>query len=209
MTSTSEVLARCACGRPVHVRKTGECLRCYHRAYYRRHRAPTKQRARTPASDRFWAKVDPAAPDACWLWRAGQTNGYGWFDDMLAHRFAWEERHGPIPDGLTLDHECQIATCVNPAHLNPVPARVNTLLDHQRRGVGRYQRRCVRGHELTPANTLVRQRADGLRRDCIVCVKIRRAAETERVTCPDCGAVRARSSMRRHSRRHRDQTSGR
>lgn len=199
---TATTAETCPCGRPVHILKTGECSRCYHRRYARQRRRPVKPRPHVPAAERFWAKVTPAPAEACWLWTSAQSNGYGTFGQALAHRYAWEERHGPIPAGLTLDHECQAKLCVNPDHLNPVPARVNTLLAHERRGLGRYQTHCIHGHELTPANTRRRDRPDGMRRDCLVCVRMRQAAMTERVECPNCGTVLARWSIRRHRRRY-------
>lgn len=38
----------------------------------------------------------------------------------LAHKVQWETVHGPVPDGLELDHLCRQRDCVNPAHLEPV-----------------------------------------------------------------------------------------
>lgn len=43
----------------------------------------------------------------------------------LAHRFYYERQHGPIPDGLELDHLCRNRLCVNPDHLEPVTTAVN------------------------------------------------------------------------------------
>lgn len=62
-------------------------------------------------SDRFWALVLPPNENGCRLW-AGGLNGlrqYGVFEpvhgrNIRAHRFAWEETHGPIPPKMTLDH---------------------------------------------------------------------------------------------------------
>ena len=43
-----------------------------------------------------------------------------------AHRAAYEEFVGPIPDGLQLDHLCRNRACIRPDHLEPVTAQVNT-----------------------------------------------------------------------------------
>lgn len=77
----------------------------------------------------FWAKVEKT--DTCWLWVAGLTpNGYGqfgigWPRTALAHRWAYEETHGPIPDGMQIDHICRVRTCVRPEHLRVVTNKQN------------------------------------------------------------------------------------
>lgn len=102
---------------------------------------------RTPFADRFWAKVDKRGPDECWIWQAAvnRVTGYGTAtaDDrrtMGAHRAAYILAIGPIPPGLTLDHSCNVRTCVNPAHLTPCTTQVNTQLAVERRTT------CRRGH---------------------------------------------------------------
>lgn len=68
----------------------------------------------------------------CWLW-TGATNsdGYGhlWVDGRWppAHRVAYEQLIGAIPDLLVLDHLCRVTQCVNPSHLEPVTNQVNIL----------------------------------------------------------------------------------
>ena len=75
---------------------------------------------------RFWEKVDRSGE--CWTWLASQAGegartgrGYGsWAirgTTYGAHRFSWILRHGPIPDGLEVDHLCHNRLCVNPDHM--------------------------------------------------------------------------------------------
>lgn len=77
-----------------------------------------------PHSDRFWALVS-VDTDPCWMWNGAKSQtGYGRFRcegrTLQAHRFAYEDKVGPIPKGLELDHLCRNRACVNPAHLEPV-----------------------------------------------------------------------------------------
>lgn len=110
-----------------------------------------------PAAERFWEKVQ--ITEGCWLWLAGtSTDNYGVFTlrrhvQVRAHRFSYEQLVGEIPEGLHLDHLCRNRACVNPAHLEPVTSRVNTL-----RGVGPSARNaakthCDSGHPLDEDNT--------------------------------------------------------
>lgn len=80
-------------------------------------------RPKTNARERFLAKV-VVSTNGCWLWQAPLDRfGYGrfWLDgkQRFAHRAAYDLFVGPIPDGLTIDHQCNVRACVNPAHLLP------------------------------------------------------------------------------------------
>lgn len=71
--------------------------------------------------DRFWSKVERRGNDECWRWTAQRSPlGYGVFwlngKNAQAHRVAWEETHGAIPEGLVVRHKCR-GRCVNPNHL--------------------------------------------------------------------------------------------
>jgi hypothetical protein len=95
----------------------------------------------------FWEKVQKT--DTCWLWiRCLTGKGYGCVSiggrRFLAHRVAYEQLIGPIPDGLTLDHVvCQNKRCVNPAHVEPVTRSENSKRYHA------LTTTCRKGHLLT------------------------------------------------------------
>lgn len=102
-----------------------------------------------PPEERFWDLIEPAAVEACWLWAGTTTGGYGRFcagsrRTVIAHRWAYEHLIGPVPEGLQLDHLCQTRRCVNPWHLDPVPALVNVRRapKHHANTV-----ECPRGHD--------------------------------------------------------------
>lgn len=111
----------------------------------------------TPMDVRFWAKVEKASPDDCWLWKGKkQASGYGRFTtsdqrQISAHRIAWELTNGPIPEGLTIDHVrergCTSRLCCNPAHMEPVSRGENS------RRAARAKTHCINGHEFTEENT--------------------------------------------------------
>lgn len=52
-----------------------------------------------------------------------------------AHAVAWIEAHGPVPDGLELDHLCRVRHCVRLDHLEPVTHRENIIRGHAARAV--------------------------------------------------------------------------
>ena len=108
---------------------------------------------------RFWSHVQKQPGDGCWLW-AGATNrgGYGRFDagqSSLAHCWAWIQEHGPVPEGLELDHRCRTPACVRPSHLEPVTHRENVLRGESPSAVNARKTHCPRGHPLGGTNLAV------------------------------------------------------
>ncbi|RWE44210.1 HNH endonuclease [Mesorhizobium sp.] len=84
---------------------------------------------------RFWAKVQKAADNECWLWlgRKMEDGRYGRLGCSLAHRRSFEISVGPIPPGLCVMHSCDNGLCVNPHHLSIGTHRDN-MLDKCRKG---------------------------------------------------------------------------
>lgn len=78
---------------------------------------------RTTAED-LWALIDKSGgPDSCWLWTGPKDKGYGrvsWQGKTLsAHRVAWLLVKGPIPDGMSVCHDCpggDNRACCNSSH---------------------------------------------------------------------------------------------
>ena len=113
----------------------------------------------------------------CLVW-IGATNskGYGMLvvdgSPVLAHRLAYEDAHGPIPDGMVIDHLCRVRNCVQANHLEAV-----TMGENGRRGrtaaglqVGDL---CINGHELATDSDLYR-RPSGTT-ECRLCMRASKA----------------------------------
>ncbi len=74
-------------------------------------------------TERFLERVN--VTPTCHYWTgATDKDGYGTFNvnatKVGAHVFAYTQAHGPVPDGMEVDHLCHRRTCVNPAHLEAV-----------------------------------------------------------------------------------------
>jgi hypothetical protein len=105
---------------------------------------------------------------------------------MLAHRAFWEHHHGPIPDGMQIDHlchdascsagrECPHRACVEITHL-----ALRTQRENVQRGFNFWRARthCKHGHPFDSANTLIRS-SDGAR-CCRTCGRARNQAHRDR-----------------------------
>lgn len=178
--------------------KSTTCLDCtqikdhYGRSLCRdcwRHRR-ARGLAMPPRTQRTAASILAASsagrgPTECWPWDGYvEPRGYGFMNGhskryrRYAHRYSWESVHGPIPDGLKIDHTCHTydlscfdgdscrhRRCVNPSHMELVPGAENSRRAHHRR-----QTECRRGHPQTAEN--VRVNANGTR-SCRACERVR------------------------------------
>jgi hypothetical protein len=76
-------------------------------------------------------QIDPIT--GCWEWLLYRTyQGYGSISAgrggavyNRAHRESWRLVHGPIPEGMVIDHLCRNKGCVNPEHLDCVRQSTN------------------------------------------------------------------------------------
>lgn len=151
------------CSAPAYCR--GWCVKHYSR--WRNHGDPT--RGPLTVTERFSRRV--IITPGCWLWTGTTSNsGYATISVggrlLYAHRVSYEQHVGPIPEGLELDHlchtrdvecpggiDCPHRSCVNPAHLEPVTPRTNTLRGTSPAAQQARRTHCVNGHEFTPENT--------------------------------------------------------
>ncbi len=141
--------------------------------------------------DRFWARI--YFTPGCWWWtgntrssRYGQM-GIGKLPDgtrayVLAHRIMFTLVHGPIPDGLTIDHLCRNTFCVNPDHLEAVSMRENILRGTSFSAINATKTHCPKGHAYDLANTRLykKPRKQYPQRLCRACDRLRGSSTKRR-----------------------------
>jgi HNH endonuclease len=110
------------------------------------------------ALSRFWDYVPGRlAMDECWIWTGTKNRkGYGQSRfkgaTISAHRLMYILVNGSIRKDLQVDHLCRNHSCVNPAHLEAVTQRVNTLRGIGHTAVNARKKVCLNGHRLSGDN---------------------------------------------------------
>lgn len=179
----------------------------------------------------IWSRVRMAKvadPDSCWLWTGTNASGYGIIQRSAkmkrrqAHRFLYEQIVGPIPEGLTLDHlchnrdrscpggkTCMHRRCVNPAHMEPVPDRVNVARGQSPPARNARKEACPKGHPYEPGN--LRPLSNGWRQ-CVICHRelVKESASRKASPCQECGGPVSQPGRQRcwpcHLAKRRHQT---
>lgn len=135
---------------------------------------------RRPATARFWERVNKNGPvpeaapylGNCWLWTASLSHaGYGRFCPLPsgyvpAHRWAYEQENGPLPEGLECDHLCRTPSCIRPSHIEAVTHRENLLRGQTVAARSAQATHCPQGHPYDEANTYVCPRGKRQCRQC-------------------------------------------
>lgn len=188
-------LCECGCGKPTKIARWSDASQGLVKGQPKRfvlghgHVVAARNRTR-------WVEVDGPLDTGCWHWTGtvssggygSRARGDGTPGSVLAHRFAYEQEHGPIPDGHQIHHVCGVRTCVRVSHLElvtpaehaqrhprPKTAKPKPIWTGGSNGGRPPQTHCVRGHEMSEDNVL---RSSG-RRWCKACVYARRRAKKE------------------------------
>lgn len=104
----------------------------------------------------------------CWTATKGiASNGYSKIflngKEVYGHRFSFELFVNKIPKGLVIDHKCRNRACVNPAHLQVVTLRENTLLGNCPAAINARKTKCKNGHPFT----IIKERKK--KKVCLIC----------------------------------------
>lgn len=136
----------------------------------------------------MYKEEDRGYTTPCWTWQ-GRLLGAGkypvvWYPekstwangDYPAHKKAWEDINGPMPEGLVPDHLCSIHTCVRPDHIEAVTQQENTLRGEGPAARNATKTHCPQSHPYDDENTYITTAGD---RRCRACQRAYRKKRRE------------------------------
>lgn len=134
--------------RPLHCTVDGCYAKCQGRGLCEKHYGRKRRTGSTDLTRQLGREYSPAQllamlavpgpdPDDCYGWTGNtHTAGYGLIgDNLYAHRIAFVEAVGPIPDGCEVCHTCDNPPCTNRLHLFAATHAEN-MADMARKGRG-------------------------------------------------------------------------
>ena len=144
-----------------------------------------------------WNRIPPpenryvVTETGCWEWTGGRTyHGYARVypdgrskPSISAHVWFYERLVGKVPPGMELDHLCRNRICVNPAHMEVVTHKVNTLRGNNPCAINARATVCSRGHEFAD-HTYIEPKTGY--RYCRVCMTIRQREYRARKKAKPC-----------------------
>ena len=109
----------------------------------------------------------------CHIWLGTHNNmGYGVLyrgRQWLAHRWAWTQANGEIPQGKIVMHVCDNPACVRVSHLRLGSMRDNTQdMVSKKRDKNSRKTHCVHGHEFVPENTYIKANGNRQCKQCTI-----------------------------------------
>ena len=130
--------------------------------------------------ERFFSHV-AMWPSGCWWWLGSNMGkmkyGVFWIDGkkVVAHRWAYENFIGDIPEDKESHHRCEVPWSVNPYHIE-----LMTREDHSKTKNHYMRENCVRGHKMSGDNIKVRKRfRHGRMMEERVCLTCKRERDNE------------------------------
>lgn len=130
----------------------------------------------------FWSRVGAPDPETgCMEWtRYVEPSGYAKYShrgsQVRAHRLAYVDTHGAIPEGLVIDHTCNNRACCNPSHLRAVSNWENVARGSSPVAENSRKTHCTRGHLLAGDNVYVPPKRP-TQRECKRCRKGRQSGK--------------------------------